>query len=89
MGGEGDKEKTGVLEEELTLINAAAALKLMWATDSLFLRGTWVQPDRMLLKEVKETTPGVRGGRTGCGVRGRSTSSGCRKGRPRAKGSTI
>lgn len=66
--------------------SAAAAWKLMWATDILLRRDRWERPERTLVKEVRDSMPGVSGG---CGACGRSTSSGWRKARPRASGSTI
>lgn len=65
---------------------------LMRATDSLFRGGRRVYPERWLVKELSEVTPGVAG-KPGavCGVLGErlSISSGQRKARPRARGSTI
>ena len=64
----------------------------MRATDSLLRRGKRLYPERWLVKEESEVTPGVKG--PDCAVRGvlgerLSTSSGPRKARPRANGSTI
>lgn len=46
----------------LTLTSAAAALKLIFATDSLLrLRGSRLRPERELVKEQREAAPGVMG----------------------------
>ncbi len=46
----------------LTLTRAAAALKLILATDSrLRLRGMRFRPERELVKENKDAAPGVMG----------------------------
>lgn len=69
-----------------------AARMLMRATDSLLRRGNLLSPERWLVKELSEVTPGVTGPPCGTwgvlGERG-SMSSGQRKARPRARGSTI
>lgn len=69
------------------MTRAAAALKLILATDSrLRLRGIRLRPDRELVKEQREVAPGVMGV---WGTLYPSTSSTMRKARPRASGSTI
>lgn len=76
----------------LTLIRLDAARILMRATDSLLRRGKRLYPERWLVKELSEVTPGVTGPPWGMwGVLGErvSISSGQRKARPRARGSTI
>lgn len=46
----------------LTLTSAAAALKLIFATDSLLRRrGSRLRPERELVKEQSEAAPGVMG----------------------------
>lgn len=46
----------------LTLTSAAAALKLIFATDSLLRRrGSRLRPERELVKEQIEVAPGVMG----------------------------
>lgn len=46
----------------LTLTSAAAALKLIFATDSLLRRrGSRLRPERELVKEHSEAAPGVMG----------------------------
>lgn len=71
----------------LTFTSAAAALKLIFATDSLLrLRGSRLRPERELVKEQSEAAPGVMGV---WGTLYPSTSSTIRKARPRANGSTI
>lgn len=70
-----------------TFINAAAALRLMTATDSrLRRRGSRFRAERELENEQRDAVPGVMGV---CGTLKPSTSSTMRKARPRAKGSTI
>lgn len=70
-----------------TFINAAAALRLMTATDSrLRRRGNRFRAERELEKEQSEAVPGVMGV---CGTLKPSTSSTMRKARPRDRGSTI
>lgn len=70
-----------------TFINAAAALRLMTATDSrLRRRGSQFRAERELEKEQSEAVPGVTGV---CGTLKPSTSSTMRKARPRDRGSTI
>lgn len=78
--------------QQLALIKLDAARMLMRATDSLLRRGNRLYPERWLVKELSEVTPGVIGPPCGmCGVLGErpSISSGQRKARPRARGSTI
>lgn len=70
-----------------TFISAAAALRLMTATDSrLRRRGSRLRAERELEKEQSEAVPGVTGV---CGTLKPSTSSTVRKARPRDRGSTI
>lgn len=70
-----------------TFINAAAALRLMTATESrLRRRGNQFRAERELEKEQSEAVPGVMG--VGGSPRP-SASSTMRKARPRDKGSTI
>lgn len=69
-----------------------AARMLMRATDSLLRLGKREYPERWLVKELSELKPGVKGPPSAvCGVLGEraSISSGQRKARPRARGSTI
>lgn len=78
--------------QQLTLIKLDAARMLMRATDSLLRRGNRLYPERWLVKELSEVTPGVMGPPGAMwGVLGErpSISSGQRKARPRARGSTI
>lgn len=73
--------------EQTTFIKAAAALRLMTATDSrLRRRGNQLRAERELEREQREAVPGVMGV---CGTLKPSTSSTRRKARPRARGSTI
>lgn len=75
-----------------TLIRLDAARMLMRATDSRLRLGKRLYPERWLVKELSEVTPGVMGPPwVMCGVLGErlSISSGQRKARPRARGSTI
>lgn len=73
--------------QPLTFTRAAAALKLILATDSLFRRrGQRPKPERELVKEQSEAAPGVAG--VG-GMLQPSQSSATRKARPRARGSII
>lgn len=46
---------------QLTLSRLDAALMLMRATDSLFRLGRRLYPERWLVKELSEVTPGVKG----------------------------
>lgn len=70
-----------------TFISAAAALRLMIATDSrLRRRGSRLRAERELENEQRDAVPGVKGV---CGALKPSTSSTLRKARPRARGSTI
>lgn len=70
-----------------TFISAAAALRLITATDSrLRRRGSLLRAERELEKEQREAVPGVIGV---CGTLQPSASSTMRKARPRARGSTI
>jgi len=70
-----------------TFTKAAAARKLILATDSRFRRrGRRLNPERELVKEQSEVAPGVIGV---CGMLQPSLSSAIRKARPRAKGSMI
>ena len=51
-----------ILSLWLTLTRAAAALKLIFATDSLLRRrGSRLRPERELVKEQSEAAPGVMG----------------------------
>ena len=62
---------------KLTFSRLEAARMLMRATDSLLRRGGHAGPERWLVKEQREVTPGVRGPSAVWGVRGpRSGSSG-------------
>lgn len=70
-----------------TFTKAAAARKLILATDSRFRRrGRRLKPERELVKEQSDVAPGVIGV---CGMLQPSLSSAIRKARPRAKGSMI
>lgn len=70
-----------------TFTKAAAARKLILATDSRFRRrGRRLNPERELVKEQSDVAPGVIGV---CGMLQPSLSSAIRKARPRAKGSMI
>lgn len=48
-------------ERQLALIRLDAARMLMRATDSLLRRGKRLNPERWLVKEFSEVTPGVVG----------------------------
>lgn len=70
-----------------TFTKAAAARKLILATDSRFRRrGRRLNPERELVKEQSDVAPGVIGV---WGMLQPSLSSAIRKARPRAKGSMI
>lgn len=70
-----------------TFTKAAAARKLILATDSRFRRrGRRLKPERELVKEQSDVAPGVIGV---WGMLQPSLSSAIRKARPRAKGSMI
>jgi len=74
-------------QKKNTFIRAAAALRLMTATESRFRRlGSRLSAERELENEQSDAVPGVRGV---CGALSPSTSSTVRKARPRARGSTI
>lgn len=54
--------RSAAMAHVLTLTRAAAALKLILATDSrLRLRGMRFRPERELLKEHRDAAPGVMG----------------------------
>lgn len=75
------------VNKKSTFINAAAALRLITATDSrLRRRGNRFRAERKLEKEQSEAVPGVAGV---CGTLKPSVSSTMRKVRPRNRGSTI